>query len=113
MCGGPKLIQLMDFPDSTEFSSESARRDFYPEIHDLAPLERREIRIRVFGIDPSATTAAFETNNIQTIKNRGTPQASTFNETRNSKNSSLGEEHRVYVRRHTSANLNIDFKGIF
>lgn len=95
--------------------SESARRSFQPEVYDLAPLERREIRIKIFGIDPSATTAAFGTNNNG--RNRGTGQMGHFtssNESmikeKNFQNSaeiaSLGEEHQVYVRRHISLSLN-------
>lgn len=80
----------------------------------MAPLERREIRIKIFGIDPSATTAAFGTNNAQTIRNRAQPLISNYNDLKTGKNindRSLGEEHRVYVRRHTSTSLNTEFKS--
>lgn len=47
-----------------------------PEVFDLKPRERREIRIRIFGIDPSATA--------------------------NEEKSALGDEQKVYVRRATT-----------
>lgn len=83
--------------------TDSARSVFHPEIYDLKPLERREIRIRIFGIDPSATAAAF--NQSQSVGSSIRYPVPYERKSIASTSITMGEEHRVYVRRATTLSL--------
>lgn len=77
--GGPQLVQIIspaDVPQTPSAFRTSMGTCVIPEVFDLKPRERREIRIRIFGIDPSATA--------------------------NEEKSALGDEQKVYVRRATT-----------
>uniref|UniRef100_A0A915DLN1 Trs120/TRAPPC9 first Ig-like domain-containing protein n=1 Tax=Ditylenchus dipsaci TaxID=166011 RepID=A0A915DLN1_9BILA len=94
---------LLDFPDINELN-ESARRTFQPEVYDIKPLERREIRIRIFGIDLQPLQLLLDS--MANMWGGGHKPFHPPPPTAQPSITSMGEEHRVYVRRATSMSLN-------
>lgn len=70
VCGGPNLIQLSDdwFEDGGKSNENLTRRATNKRLRRLEPLERKQVKFRIFGIDPSATAEDGSSRDIRNFE---------------------------------------------